>query len=57
MQFGLNECEKVTFVKCTLVKSKNIILNINMEITELKHNKTIKYLGINEGNGINHIIN
>ena len=28
-----------------------------MKITELKHNKTNKYLGINETNGINHTIN
>ena len=27
-----------------------------MEITELEHNKTYKYFGINEMNGINHAI-
>ena len=28
-----------------------------MEITELKHHKTYKYLGINEANRINHTTN
>ena len=28
-----------------------------MEITELEHNKTYKYLGINEPNSITHFIN
>ena len=35
------------------VKSKNIIWDISIEIIELNHNKTNKYLGINEANGIN----
>ena len=33
MQFGLRKREKVTFKKDSLVKSKNIILDINTEIT------------------------
>ena len=53
MQFGLEKCEKVTFKKGALVKSKNINLDINIEITELEDNKTYKYFGINEANGIN----
>ena len=28
-----------------------------MEITELEHNKTYKYLRINDANGKNHILN
>ena len=42
--------------KGPLVKSKNI-LNINMEIIEFEHNKTYKYLRINEANGISHARN
>ena len=30
---------------------------MNTEITELKHNKANKYLGITEANSINHTIN
>ena len=56
MQFGLDKCAKVKFKKDLLVKSKNITLYINTEIRELEKNKTNKYLGINEANGINHTI-
>ena len=57
MQIGRYKCPKVTFRKGLLVKSKNTTLDISMEITELEHNKTYKYLGINEANDINHTIN
>ena len=57
MEFGLDKCTKVTFKKETLVKFKVITLDINTEITELVHNNTDKYLGINYANGINHIMN
>ena len=46
-----------TFREGSLVKSKNIAVNINTEITVLEHNKTNRYLGVNEANGINYIIN
>ena len=38
MRFGLEEC-----LKRSIPKSKNITLDINMEITELEPNKTYKY--------------
>ena len=38
------------------MKSKNITLNMNTEITELEH-KISKYLGINKTNSINYNIN
>ena len=41
MQFGLNKCAKVTFRIGQQVKSGNISV-------ELEHNKSYKYLGINE---------
>ena len=47
----------VLFKKDSLVKSKNITLDINKEIIKFEHHKTNKYLGINETNGMNHIIN
>ena len=57
MQFDLGKCTKVTFKKGLLLKSKNITLDLNIEITELDHNKTYKYSEINEANGINHTMN
>ena len=43
--------------KGSLIKTKNIILGINTEITKLKQNKSNKYQEINETNRINFIIN
>ena len=57
MQFGKDKHMKITFKKGMLVTSKNISLYIITEITELELNKTYKYLGINEANGINYTIN
>ena len=48
---------KITFRKGSQVKFKNIIQDINMEITELEYNKTFWYLRINKVSGINHMIN
>ena len=56
MLFGLDKCAKVTFKKDSKVKSKTI-LDINREITELEHNKTYEYFGINEANGVNNSVN
>ena len=41
MQFGLDNCTKVTFRKVLIIKSKNITLDINRKIIELEHNKPI----------------
>ena len=57
MQFGRDKCAKVIVKKGSLVKSKDIALDINIEITELEHHKTYKDFRINEENGINHTIN
>ena len=56
MQFSLEKCVKVAVKKGSPIKSKNITLYINTEITGLEHNKIYKYEGINEANGINHTI-
>ena len=42
-------------MKGSLVKSKNITLDINMG--KLEHNKTYEYLGTNKKNDMNHAIN
>ena len=39
MQFGLNKYVKVTFKKGSLIKSKNIIVDMNTEITVLRQKK------------------
>ena len=57
MQFGQEICVKVTFKKDLRVKSKNITLDINMEIKDLEHNKTNEYLVIKEADSIKHSIN
>ena len=57
MWFILEKCAKITFKKGLLVMSKNIILDINTEITKFEYNKTNKWLEINEVNGINHTTN
>ena len=41
MQFGQDKCAKFIYKKGSLVKSKSITLNKNMEITELEHNKNL----------------
>ena len=47
VQFDLDKCSKVTFRKCSLVKSKTW-LDINSGNKELENNKIYKYLEINE---------
>ena len=54
MEFGLDKCAKATFVKGKLIKSSCIILDIETIIKELDPEECYKYLGVNEGDGINH---
>ena len=54
MKFGLDKCAKATFIKGKLTKTSNIVLNQNTAIKELDQERTYKYLGINEGDGIQH---
>jgi hypothetical protein len=46
MDFGLEECAKITFKKGKLIHSQNLIIDINREIQKLEQGKTHKYLGI-----------
>ena len=52
MEFGLDKCAKATFIKGKLTKTSNIDLNQDTTIKELDQEGTYKYLGINEGDGI-----
>ena len=56
IQFIMEKYVKVIFKKGVQVKSLKITQDINTEITELAHNKTYKYLGINEPKGINQFL-
>jgi hypothetical protein len=54
MEFGLEKCAKITFKKGKLIHSQTLGIDINREIQELQQGKTYKYLGIEEGEGIQH---
>ena len=54
MEFGLDKYSKATFIKGKLTKTSNIVLNQDTAIKELDQEGTYKYLGINEGDGIQH---
>lgn len=54
MEFGLDKCAKATFQRGQLANSSNIELNVNTVIQELEQEGTYKYLGVNEGDGIQH---
>ena len=56
MEFGLDKCAKASFVKGNLTKTTAITLDIDTTIRELDLDETYKYLGVNEGNGINHAV-
>jgi len=54
MEFGLDKCAKTTFKRGKLTHSQNLVIDINREIQELEQGKTYQYLGIEEGEGIQH---
>ena len=54
MEFGLDKCAKVTFKKGRLVKTNSINLDIQTKIQELEPGDTYKYIGVSEGEGIQH---
>ena len=53
MEFGLDKCAKATFKNGKLTET-SIKLDINTTIKELEQEESYKYLGINEGDGIQH---
>ena len=54
MEFGLEKCAKATFKKGKLTSTENINLGLDTVIQDLGQDSTYKYLGINEGDGIQH---
>ena len=54
MDFGLDKCAKATFLRGRLAKTSSISLDPDTTIRELDPEEMYKYLGVNEGNGINH---
>ena len=54
MQFGLEKCVKASFKGGKLVKTNNIIIDNKTIIKELEQKNFYKYLGVNEGQGIQH---
>ena len=54
MEFGSDKCAKATFIKGKLTRTTAAELDIDTTIRQLDQNKTYKYLGIDERNGIQH---
>ena len=54
MQFRLENCAKASFKRGKLVKTNNIIIENQTIIKELEQEKSYKYLGVDEGDGIQH---
>jgi hypothetical protein len=52
MEFGLNKCATVALKYGKRTKSQNISLSIQTVIRNMELDKTFKYLGIEEGGGI-----
>ncbi len=52
MEFGLGKCEKNTFKTGRLTQTTNTDLDIGTAIKEIEQEGTYKYLGVNQGNGI-----
>ena len=54
MEFGLDKCAEAPFVTGKLKKTSSINLDIDIAIRDLDLEENYKYLGVNEGDGINH---
>ena len=54
MDFGLEKCAKATFIKGKLTTWQSVQLDINTTIKNLESGQAYKYLGIDEGGGIQH---
>ena len=54
MEFGLDKCAKATFFRGKLLKAKNITLDTATVIKDLKLEESYKYLGVTEGDEIQH---
>ena len=54
MEFGLDKYAKATFFRGKLLKAKNITLDTTTIIKDLEPAENYKYLGVTEGDGIQH---
>ena len=54
MEFGLEKCTKAAFKKGKLTTAENIQIDLDTTIQQLEQEGTHKYLGVNEGDGIQH---
>ena len=54
MEFGLDKCAKATFKRGRLTKTTDLELDVDTVIEELEQESTYKYLGVSEGDGIQH---
>ena len=54
MEFGLDKCSKASFKRGKKVSAEGIPLNNNQVIQDLNLAETYKYLGIEEGEGVQH---
>ena len=52
MEFGLDKCAKATFKRGKKVQGEGIQLNDNQVIQDLEQSETYKYLGMEEGEGL-----
>ena len=54
MEFGLDKCAKASFKRSKKVSAEGIQLNDNQVIQDLDQAEIYKYLGIEEGEGVQH---
>ena len=54
MEFGIDKCAKASFKRGKKVSAEGIPLNDNQVIQDLDQAETYKYLGMEEGEGVQH---
>ena len=54
MEFGPDKCVKAIFKRGRLTKTTDLHLDVDTVIEILEQESTYKYLGVNEGDGIQH---
>ena len=54
MEFGLDKCAKATFHRGRLVQGESLVIDKSTTIKDLEPDAFYKYLGVNEGDGIQH---
>ena len=54
MEFGLDKCAKASCKRDKKVSAEGILLNDNQVIQDLDQAETYKYLGMEEGEGVQH---